>query len=489
MRGIVAMEHMQAKYPDTFIGIAVHNNDAMAVEAYDSCLGLINWPTCNVDRTLKRQQVYPLQFEDYYNTESSATTFGKIDVEARFSADQKAIVVNTSSVFCLDSTVSYNVALVLLEDSVTGYTQKNAYAGGENGEMGGFESKPAAIKDQVFDHVARGIYPSYEGGTLCNSAVANTKYTFGDSITVPTKVQRNRNMSVVALLLEAGGGKIVNAARCKLTGGMDGNPNADNGGGNGDNDSIKNDSTQTGTHGKYTYVDLGLSVHWAAGNMLGADGSFGEGAQEAYGGYFGWADPTGLLTSSEPSDYQGDNPPAEISGGKYDLARAKWGGDWRLPTLAEMEELVNGTTTKADTINNVAGLLFTSKTNGNSIFMPANGSRYETSFWDTNVLGAYWTGTLSEDLSFGLTAHQLDFDDTGAHTTYVAELYNGFGIRPVFTVPTRINATETQQRHIVKRNCFTLSGEHIATPTKGIYLEQITYSDGTCRTTKRIVGQ
>jgi thiol-disulfide isomerase/thioredoxin len=487
VRGIVAMEYMQNKYPGTFIGIAVHNNDKMTVDAYDSCTGFISWPSCNVDRSRMKIQTYPSDFEDAYNAETSELAYGKIDVSAAFSEDQKSINVNTSSVFSIDTTNNYNVAIALVEDSVTGYSQKNEYAGGANGPMGGFEDKPSVITDQVFDHVARGIFPSYYGANISNGVTKSETYNYDNTIEIPDKVQHNSKLSVVALLLDANSGKIVNAAKYNMVGGINDNPNHGTG-----NDSIdkgnttSSDTTVVEKKGDFTYIDLGLSVNWASGNILGASDNFGEGSQDAFGGYFGWADPTGLLTSSDANDYHGENPPSEITGSDYDLARIKWGGDWRIPTKAEMEELVNNTTTVADTINNVPGLMFTSTINGNKMFMPCNGSRYETSYWDVNQLGAYWTSTLSEDQSFGITAHQLDFDNTGAHSTYVAELYNGFAIRPVFSSTTHISNATNTNKTIVSTSYYDISGRNISKPSKGVCIIRTTYSDGTNSVCKKI---
>ena len=56
-----------------------------------------------------------------------------------------------------------------------------------------------------------------------------------------------------------------------------------------------------------------------------------------------------------------------------DAAHAYWGGDWRMPTNDEIKELVNNTTYEWITVGTVSGGKFTSKTNGNSIFLPAAG--------------------------------------------------------------------------------------------------------------------
>lgn len=82
-------------------------------------------------------------------------------------------------------------------------------------------------------------------------------------------------------------------------------------------------------------IDLGLSIEWAATNL---DAS----TQENFGGYYGWADPTGLETTMDVLDksrnwvsdlYGGPEPPSEISGTELDIVHVRLGDGWRLPTL------------------------------------------------------------------------------------------------------------------------------------------------------------
>ena len=83
----------------------------------------------------------------------------------------------------------------------------------------------------------------------------------------------------------------------------------------------------------------------------------------------------------------------EISGTQYDVVHAKLGGHWRLPTKADVEELINNTRMGYEQIEyeipysnsilryNTSLIVISSKTNGNSI---------------KSFMGGYWTGTMSE---------------------------------------------------------------------------------------------
>ena len=80
-----------------------------------------------------------------------------------------------------------------------------------------------------------------------------------------------------------------------------------------------------------------------------------------------------------------------------DAARAKMGGDWKMPTHALMEELVEETTSEWITNYNGSGIngrKFTSKKNSNSIFIPAAGERSGSSFYDQGSDGIFWSSSL-----------------------------------------------------------------------------------------------
>lgn len=168
-------------------------------------------------------------------------------------------------------------------------------------------------------------------------------------------------------------------------------------------------------------IDLGLSVAWASHNV-------GAAAPEEYGGYFGWADPTGSTTSTDNDEYPGPNPPAHISGTEYDAAHVQWGGDWRLPTHDEQQELVDRATWSQDTVNGVAGYRVTGP-NGNSIFLPASGGRIGTETHYVTAGGDWWSGDLSQDDPN--EAHYMWWYGDGHRADQDLPRHYGFAIRPV----------------------------------------------------------
>ncbi|MBR1800453.1 MAG: hypothetical protein IJ767_03025 [Bacteroidaceae bacterium] len=120
---------------------------------------------------------------------------------------------------------------------------------------------------------------------------------------------------------------------------------------------------QKQTIGGYEYVDLGLSVKWASCNVEART------PIEA-GGFYQYGNPESY---SFVSDYQ--LPSYDIGGTAADPAYVNMGEKWRMPTRAEMTELVNGcewvVTMSSDGTRYYVG---TSRSNGQKICLPAAGA-------------------------------------------------------------------------------------------------------------------
>ena len=177
-----------------------------------------------------------------------------------------------------------------------------------------------------------------------------------------------------------------------------------------------------GKHKSHGYVDLGLSVKWATCNV-------GATSPEDYGHYFAWGE------TSPKDEYTEDNcstygkQMSDISGNaQCDAATANWGGDWRMPTYSEQEELLNNCTWTWTTQNGVNGYNVKGP-NGNSIFLPAAGSCYGSSLNDAGSSGYYWSSTPNDygydDYTYGLYFYSDDQD------VYSYNRDNGRSVRPV----------------------------------------------------------
>ena len=127
----------------------------------------------------------------------------------------------------------------------------------------------------------------------------------------------------------------------------------------------------TGVINGHEWVDLGLSVKWATCNV-------GASSPSGYGNYYAWGETTTKSTyTKENSRTYGKNIGNIAGNASYDAARANWGGTWRLPTKAEMQELVDKCTWTWITQGGHNGCRVTGP-NGNSIFLPAAGHHNTT---------------------------------------------------------------------------------------------------------------
>ena len=148
-----------------------------------------------------------------------------------------------------------------------------------------------------------------------------------------------------------------------------------------------------------TPVDLGLSVKWAAGNV-------GASNPEDYGLYFAWGETTGYTGDqvkngerSFSSSVYSSGPAASISSNltlEQDAAHVNIGGNWRMPTKAEFQELLdncNVVWTEDYNGTGVRGYIFTSKFNRNSVFFPAAGFCNNSSIPDVDLGGYYWSAS------------------------------------------------------------------------------------------------
>lgn len=471
--GIVAMENMRKTHPTDFIGIAVHNNDKMTVKEYTERMGISNYPGCNLNRDSKQLGVSAAAFETYYQFGKMQKALGAIYIDGVEALENGKVKLTATSEFAYSGDDSYNVAFVLIEDRVTGYKQSNKYAGGEYGEMGGFEDLPAIVDIEHMD-VARGIYPSYDGAILTTTEKEGEEYTYSYTIEIPAEVQHKSNLSVAALLIDAKTGIIVNAAKTSLN--LKDDTNHDQPGGDNKDYPV----------GEYKFVDLGLSVLWSWSNMMGAEQDFTQASkEEECGGYFGWADPTGLLTEANDALYPSGEVPVNISGTDLDIATMKWKNSWRLPTHEEFEELYNNCKVTSETLNGVAGSRFTSIINNNSIFLPYNGNRYETEIWDVGNYGSYWSGTLyNEEMEGVYYAYELDFDDYGVNINNVALRHEGMGVRPV-CAKTSVGASGIADSTVLESvKYYTVDGTPVDSEATGLLIRQEIFSDGTIVTKK-----
>ena len=114
-----------------------------------------------------------------------------------------------------------------------------------------------------------------------------------------------------------------------------------------------------------------------------------------------------------------------------DAAHVNWGGNWRMPTKDELEELVANCTWTWSTINGVSGYRVISNVKGfegRFIFLPAAGYRYDWSLDSKDSYGYYWSSSLYTSYPSGAWCFAFDSDD--ASTSNGSRQY-GRVVRPV----------------------------------------------------------
>ena len=206
----------------------------------------------------------------------------------------------------------------------------------------------------------------------------------------------------------------------------------------------------------HEYVDLGLpsGTLWATCNVGGSK-------PEDYGLYFAWGETTGYAKDeshtfdwknykwcsrtyesyaymtrycTDPGlweDALGTRPDNQRElYPEDDAATANWGSGWRMPTKWEQYELKYECTwiwTSNYNRSGVNGYEVKSKSNGNSIFLPAAGCRYDASLGLEGSYGFFWSSTLS---AISTDAVYLSFNSSSIELDYYSR-YFGRSVRAV----------------------------------------------------------
>ena len=115
---------------------------------------------------------------------------------------------------------------------------------------------------------------------------------------------------------------------------------------------------------------------------------------------------------------------------EHDAAHVHWGGEWRMPTEQELNDLSSKCDWKWTTINGVEGYIVRGRGEyvSASIFLPAAGYGYGTSLSTAGSDGYYWSsvpGSGSSSSSWGL------YFNSGSHYTTNGNRDYGQSVRPV----------------------------------------------------------
>ncbi len=177
-------------------------------------------------------------------------------------------------------------------------------------------------------------------------------------------------------------------------------------------------------------IDLGLpsGTKWCCCNV-------GASSPEGYGGYYAWGE------TSEKSVYNWEtyayynnnngrcvNIGSDISGTQYDVARARMGAPWRMPTHEQLKELIDYCKWTRKQQNGVNGKLVTGN-NGGQLFLPASGCRLDSGLYNAGFEGNYWSSSF--DPNVDLQAYYLIFFYQGDWDWRRTLRYGGQSVRAV----------------------------------------------------------
>ena len=197
-----------------------------------------------------------------------------------------------------------------------------------------------------------------------------------------------------------------------------------------------------------TAIDLGLSVNWASFNV-------GATKPEDFGDYYAWGEIEPYYSSLDPLSWRSGKEEGYTwssyrwvdekhndtkycgKDGQYiltpsdDVASVEYGYGWRIPTSSEYEELsLNCIATRA-TKNGTKGILFTSKNNGNSIFLPFSGGIRATDYGGQGKMARYWSSNPHFAVTGLAIAVYMVYDHDSIQSISGIYRSDGYPIRPV----------------------------------------------------------
>ena len=207
--------------------------------------------------------------------------------------------------------------------------------------------------------------------------------------------------------------------------------------------SIINENNTANNNG-HEYVDLGLpsGTLWATCNVGAttpeeAGDLYAWGETETKNEYswatYKWCDGDDCSSSNKTLTKYCDRNGYGIPDGKLsleledDVAHVKWGGNWHIPTMEELQELVDNCTIEEITLNASSvtkGFKFTG-TNGNSIILPFAGDWNGTSFRGNRFF--YWSSNIKNKNGTQASVLQSTKKLAGGYRN------RGYSVRPVLS--------------------------------------------------------
>ena len=216
---------------------------------------------------------------------------------------------------------------------------------------------------------------------------------------------------------------------------------------------VTGNATYTAQFEEYelNYIDLGLPS-----GTLWAEANLGATAPEEYGDYIAWGE---LEAKNPPYDWStyrfSQNGTSTMT--KYnaadgltmllpedDIASHVLGTAAYIPTYEQWQELKNNTTYAMETVNGILGVRYTSRHNGNSIFLPYAGYKAGTGSSSVSTGACYWSSTRHASTVYLALYVYMNTNSSGVMNFGQSNRYQGFSVRPV--------AGETKQITVLSAN-------------------------------------
>ena len=230
-RGAVAMHKMRELYPDDFVGVCIHNGDAMEITtAYPSSVA--GFPSAYIERAVNVDPYYGtgnnnFGIETAFLARKATIAPAELDLVAEWDEAEQDVKAQATVRFATDPQAgTYRLAYMLLADSLRGtgsaWLQQNYYT----------QYSPSQLPADLAFLATAGstYYPFYEDvliaysspfsgitGSIPADAVVNEpfdhNYTFAGVASKPL-VQNKTKLDVVVLLIK--GNTVVNACKAHV---------------------------------------------------------------------------------------------------------------------------------------------------------------------------------------------------------------------------------------------------------------------------------
>ena len=211
-RGTVAMDFLARDYHGIAAGIAVHDGDPMVNSMYNSGIGnlISGYPSALVERgpALNPNALFSPVNQSLVNAPTALLVNG-----AKYTSSTGLLEVSITVDFQGAANSNWKLACAITEDNVTGtasgYAQTNYYAGGSQGPLIGpdgvnWANLPATVpaSQMVYNHVARGISPSFGGNPTSFPAnvASGSTHTLNFNFVIDPSWD-TANMHIVGMLL------------------------------------------------------------------------------------------------------------------------------------------------------------------------------------------------------------------------------------------------------------------------------------------------